>query len=336
MPPNAQSRASGKKPVARSQRSRITKDETQDTRQMKMMRFILALPVADIRLLPKRERVCHLCVKPYDPVWGIDRKETAVTLPCGHIIGHFCIRQWLSPFELARTTCPVPGCNMRFPCPTNSDVSLGQSIVHGRLRPNKNFEQQIGGDDSSLDDYDSDDDDHGSVGTMELINRLANSAHALDVATQDHVRQIENTRAALNTNNHHTNNHRTQLEDFDFDFAESDSERDHAEYERIMLEEREAAQPIQPQEAKRPEVPKMPARPPVHLVTSMPERPRVRFVSSMPERPPVHLVSRMHIVAKPKPKRKPKGLCKFLLVRYTSRASDPVAVRNGHTAIDQY
>lgn len=74
--------------------------------EMQRMKFILALPVVLFESLPITERACSLCHQDYHPKFMVCGRETAVQLPDGCIFGHFCIRQWLSPYEDGHVSCP--------------------------------------------------------------------------------------------------------------------------------------------------------------------------------------------------------------------------------------
>ena len=167
----------------------VTDSDTQDVREMKMMRFIFALPIINIKILRKHEQACGLCEQPYNPEWKINNSETAVILPCGHVFGHFCIRKWLSPFEIGRTRCPRSWCGTEFPCPMNRLVSNGQSIIGGRLYPNPppmvtENENSSDGDD----EYEEDEVD--SVSTEDIVSELADDSSAQDMENEDPIRQI--------------------------------------------------------------------------------------------------------------------------------------------------
>ena len=175
--------------TAKSYGIRVVDTDSQDIREMKMMRFIFALPLVDTTCLPKHEQACSLCKQPYNQEWKINNPETAVILPCGHVFGHFCIREWLSPFERGGTRCPRSGCGFEFPCPISSFSSRGQSITGGRLRPKlrptaAESEKSNDGDD----EYEEDEKD--SVATEDIISELADRASAQDIEDEDPLRQI--------------------------------------------------------------------------------------------------------------------------------------------------
>ena len=165
---------------------------------MKMMRFIFALPIFDVAVLPLHKQHCDLCQHPYNPQWKINTSETAVILPCGHIFGHFCVRKWLSPFEKKRTRCPEPRCRMVFPCPMNSRVSNGQSIVGGRLYPSLPPMIMDREDSNNGDDEDENDEDD-SMTTEDLVSELAAHASARDIEDQDPFRQVQAITASVDS-----------------------------------------------------------------------------------------------------------------------------------------
>lgn len=94
--------------------------------EMEMMKFILALPFISIDMLSTYKRRCDLCQKPYNPIWRVNEHETAVVLPCGHTVGHFCIRKYLSPFEDGHKSCPK--CAMMFPCKPREPLPVGSNL----------------------------------------------------------------------------------------------------------------------------------------------------------------------------------------------------------------
>ena len=164
---------------------------------MEMMLFIYSLPVINVKLLPEDEQSCSLCEEVYFPMWKINGEETAIILPCGHIIGHFCIRKWLSPYEGNQSSCPILGCGATYPPPRGTRVPGKQLIVGGKLRPRpfrtasgyegrKDAVRQEG-------EEEEDDVDQGSVVTEEMINELADDTRAFDIDDQDSIRQIRAT-----------------------------------------------------------------------------------------------------------------------------------------------
>lgn len=82
--------------------------------EMRAMKFILNLPIITIDYLYEDERRCGLCHKKYDSEFKVcGRGESPCSLPCGHIAGHHCIREHLSPYEQGFTRCPF--CKVDFP-----------------------------------------------------------------------------------------------------------------------------------------------------------------------------------------------------------------------------
>ena len=82
--------------------------------EMRAMKFIWNLPIITIDYLYKDERRCGLCDKKYDSEFKVcGRGESPCALPCGHIAGHHCIREHLSPYEQGFTRCPF--CKVDFP-----------------------------------------------------------------------------------------------------------------------------------------------------------------------------------------------------------------------------
>lgn len=192
----------------RSQRIWITDGDSESIREMKMMRFIFSLPIISIDFLPENEQICALCERLYNSEWKINTTETAVILPCGHVIGHFCIREWLSPFEKGETRCPILECGAVFPCVVNKPLLGGQSIVGERLCPSppqaipdtdesydaedEDSEEETDKEDGEEEDEEEEDNGEGvdgrneeeeanSVAMEEMINELANNAHASEI-----------------------------------------------------------------------------------------------------------------------------------------------------------
>lgn len=103
--------------------------ETQEHLQIKeaksrfeteMFRFILALPTVDVDDPDLPDRACAFCEVDYDADYTVAKGETPVQLPCGHVYGHKCIFRWLSPWEEARTMCPI--CKVECPCETGETL----------------------------------------------------------------------------------------------------------------------------------------------------------------------------------------------------------------------
>ena len=82
--------------------------------EMRAMKFIWNLPIIKVDYLYEDERRCGLCDKKYDSDFKVcGRGESPCSLPCGHIAGHHCIREHLSPYEQGFTRCPF--CKVDFP-----------------------------------------------------------------------------------------------------------------------------------------------------------------------------------------------------------------------------
>ena len=82
--------------------------------EMRAMKFIWNLPIITVDYLYEDERRCGLCHKKYDSEFKVcGRGESPCSLPCGHIAGHHCIREHLSPYEHGFTRCPF--CKVDFP-----------------------------------------------------------------------------------------------------------------------------------------------------------------------------------------------------------------------------
>ena len=161
---------------------------------MKMMRFIFALPIIDTNLLPKNEQVWCLCEQACSPAWKISNTETAASLACGHAVGHFCIREWLSQFKKQQTRCSNTRCGVDFPCPANRHLSSGHFIVGGRIRPKSAptvYEcDECKDTDDGNEDEKNEKSKEDSVATEDKTNELADDAHALYIEDQDPVLQL--------------------------------------------------------------------------------------------------------------------------------------------------
>lgn len=82
--------------------------------EMRAMKFIWNLPIIDLDFLYDDEKFCGLCNGKYEVVFRVcGRGESPCCLPCGHIVGHQCIREYLSPYERGFTKCPY--CKVDFP-----------------------------------------------------------------------------------------------------------------------------------------------------------------------------------------------------------------------------
>ncbi|CAF9924354.1 hypothetical protein IMSHALPRED_006160 [Imshaugia aleurites] len=82
--------------------------------ELRAMKFILNLPIIDVDFLHDDEKRCGLCDGTYDAEFRVcGRGEVPCHLPCGHIAGHWCLREWLSPYEGGFTKCPF--CSVDFP-----------------------------------------------------------------------------------------------------------------------------------------------------------------------------------------------------------------------------
>ena len=82
--------------------------------ELRAMKFIWNLPIVDLDFLHEDERFCGLCDSKYDEKFTVcGRGESPCCLPCGHIAGHQCLRNHLSPYECGFTRCPY--CQVDFP-----------------------------------------------------------------------------------------------------------------------------------------------------------------------------------------------------------------------------
>lgn len=82
--------------------------------EIRAMKFIWNLPIITLEFLHDDEMICGLCDNKYDKEFRVcARGESPCCLPCGHIAGHHCLREWLSPYEGGFSKCPF--CNVDFP-----------------------------------------------------------------------------------------------------------------------------------------------------------------------------------------------------------------------------
>lgn len=82
--------------------------------ELRAMKFIWSLPLIPVDSLNEDETFCALCYQNYDEQFRVcGDGESPCHLPCGHIAGHQCLREWLSPYEGGSTQCPF--CSVDFP-----------------------------------------------------------------------------------------------------------------------------------------------------------------------------------------------------------------------------
>ena len=81
--------------------------------EMRAMKFIWNLPIITLDFLHEDEKICGICDNKYDKDFRVCGRESPCCLPCGHIAGHQCLREWLSPYECGFVKCPF--CNVEFP-----------------------------------------------------------------------------------------------------------------------------------------------------------------------------------------------------------------------------
>ncbi|KAL2040202.1 hypothetical protein N7G274_007105 [Stereocaulon virgatum] len=81
--------------------------------EMDVFKFILRLRIVTVDHLALDNRKCTLCKKPYGRSFQVQGPEMACELPCGCTVGHMCIREYWSLFEMAQVSCPV--CQKQIP-----------------------------------------------------------------------------------------------------------------------------------------------------------------------------------------------------------------------------
>ena len=67
---------------------------------------IANLPILRLSDLPEDDRLCNICMEPYlEEKYHGDKpkKENATKMPCGHVFGSYCLKQWLQN----NNTCPA-------------------------------------------------------------------------------------------------------------------------------------------------------------------------------------------------------------------------------------
>ena len=75
--------------------------------EMDVFKFILRLRIVTLDHLALDNRKCTLCRKPYGKRFQLQGPEMACELPCGCTVGHMCIREYWSLYEMAQVSCPV-------------------------------------------------------------------------------------------------------------------------------------------------------------------------------------------------------------------------------------
>ncbi|KAF8469614.1 hypothetical protein BDZ91DRAFT_58904 [Kalaharituber pfeilii] len=82
-----------------------------EMRQRIRKRRASASAIADLKILrlkdlPEDDRCCNICMEPYvEEKYPCDqpKKENATRMPCGHVFGSYCLKQWLQNHN----TCPA-------------------------------------------------------------------------------------------------------------------------------------------------------------------------------------------------------------------------------------
>jgi hypothetical protein len=75
--------------------------------EMDVFKFILRLRIVTLDHLAHDNRKCTLCKKPYGKRFQVEGPEMACELPCGCTVGHMCIREYWSLYEMAQVSCPI-------------------------------------------------------------------------------------------------------------------------------------------------------------------------------------------------------------------------------------
>ena len=155
--------------------------------EMRAMKFILNLPIITIDYLYEDERRCGLCRKKYDSEFKVcGRGESPCSLPCGHIAGHHCIREHLSPYEQGFTRCPF--CKVDFPQlfadpvqPARATSDLAWEIIEDREVSDNELNSELA--QLSRDTGASSDEIKRFLSIDEVIQRSQPQAEVFNVAT---------------------------------------------------------------------------------------------------------------------------------------------------------
>ena len=70
--------------------------------------FLSTLPLVNLAQLPENHRDCEICFEGFSSIREQSENialECAASLPCGHIIGRFCLARWVHPCK-NDNTCP--------------------------------------------------------------------------------------------------------------------------------------------------------------------------------------------------------------------------------------
>ena len=117
--------------------------------EMRAMKFIWNLPIISVDYLRADEKLCGLCNGKYDNEFKVcGRGESPCHLPCGHVAGHQCLREHLSPYESGFTKCPF--CNVDFPQmftdpaePAQPTSDLAREHINDQESPDEELSDQI-------------------------------------------------------------------------------------------------------------------------------------------------------------------------------------------------
>ena len=94
---------------------------------------IANLPTLRLADLPEDDRLCNICMEPYlDEKYHCDKpkKENATKMPCGHVFGSYCLKQWLQN----NNTCPACRTEVDYVEVETEEVSP-RSRAHRRSEP---------------------------------------------------------------------------------------------------------------------------------------------------------------------------------------------------------
>ena len=114
--------------------------------------FVDQLPIVPISDLPSEDCECCICMLPYETGSpDSDTFEHAVRLPCKHVIGEYCIADWIArETEDEKNTCPFCRCEF-FEFPSYSlEVSVLRLVIRGALLGPNNFSWETGFDEEEV------------------------------------------------------------------------------------------------------------------------------------------------------------------------------------------
>ena len=157
--------------------------------EMRAMKFIWNLPIISVDYLRADEKLCGLCNRKYDNEFKVcGRGESPSYLPCGHIAGHQCLREHLSPYESGFTKCPF--CNVDFPqmftdpvelAPAQPTSDLAWERINDQELPDEELSEQVS--QLSMDSGASSDEIRRFLSIGEVLERSRNETELSNMGT---------------------------------------------------------------------------------------------------------------------------------------------------------